>query len=779
MGRLRGLIGAQSTFSGGEHTVEALCRAARASGLDFLAFTERLERLNAETWEQLQAECQRNSDDTFLALPGIRALDKEGNTWFALGWTGFPTPPSLTPDLTRIDNTYRFFASDFNYRLVGFGLVGQNPNPWYEMKHASACAVLTRERGEVVDDSIHPYLQSCYNMENYLPMVLDEVATPEQVQRAARGMVNVFTGGSVQALRDYCQGESPYQADLFWETPHRWYLTSGPTLEYQGGPRLGTVAADEENENLFRYGFQISSMEKGDRILLWDGPTLLREWRATGPAFATEHTWPHEQARSLVVQVVRGEQTVFLGSPVTLHYGRRFNQCSDRQNTIPYNYQPDSEGNWYVSGIPIGCHYKAWTPETLVYGTYKASAWGAIGIEYGPPPYVCWYTSPDIPFESSRIEGAPHLASYHHHRLSCPGVLIVDEVTDRVYPNGESHLPDCAPPKRTEPLQLFNMTQRRYGLYGRIGKLNGQLVETTIQALQDVSLQGGAEFIPVSRHNLPASAALTVEAHVAGRTERYALAQSPPGTRQERLSPGDYVGVYPYGLAGGGAHYAVSGDLHAFLDSTPTQVGSSFLLKVPSRWPAGQRLAYTLLYTTGGSRPDRPASDYQKVVSFLGFHEPFPALQNLQGGKLAPTPVLATIETDSNAVVRFSTVHNPEDPLGLTIRIHGFNPSWQAVYTLNGSKRWRYFGQLDGYRYFHLYTSDADDCVVAGHPLLADRSDVRITLDDPLGEQGAFEVYNPTEEPVRVKLRTNPVFLPERSLEVQLEPYESRRVRVD
>ena len=500
MGMLRGVIGAQGV-TGGASTVRSLCGAARRAGLDFLGFTEPLERLNETTWERLKAECDRCSDDKFLALPGMVALDKVGNTWFALGWATFPKPSAVTPDAKRLDNTYAFFFRVFNRRLVGFANVGRNPNPWYEMKQSSGFAVYSLEKGVLRDDSRKDYLGSCYDMENYVPVVYHRVTSPGEVATAARGMANVFTGRSVKGLKEYAQGVGRYRRDMFWEAPHHWYLTQGPKLEYNGGVRLHNFAIDQEVENLFRYGFKISGLKKGDEIRLMDGPAELRKWIASGPTFATEHTWPHEQVRAFVVAVVRNGRTVMLGSPVTLNYGRRFNQCGDRQNTLPFNYQPDDRGDWHVTDIPLGARYRGWTPSTLVYATSKNWQIGAIGIEMTPQRIMTWFTGPNIPFDSPRKEWRANLASHQRHRLSCPGVIIVDEVCKRVYPNGGRHTGDCTPPKRAEPLQQFHFLQRRYAIYGMVGQLNGQLVKSRIVGLQDAKLKGNASRVLVSASN--------------------------------------------------------------------------------------------------------------------------------------------------------------------------------------------------------------------------------------------------------------------------------------
>ena len=242
-------------------------------------------------------------------------------------------------------------------------------------------------------------------MENYVPIDYHVVTTPQEVTSAAAGRLNVFTGGNVQDLYDYVQGAGKFQGKaLFWETPHYWYLSSAPRLLRNGGRNLGTLAIDQEQENLFRYGFKLSGLEPGDEIFLMDGPNAHRKWIAVGETFETEHTWPHEQARVFIVHVVRDGKTVLLASPVSLHYGRRFNQCGDRQNTIPYNYQPDDQGKWHVCGIPVGCKYKSWSPNTLVYATAKSRQIGAIGVEIVPDHVRSWFTSPVLELDHPRVE---------------------------------------------------------------------------------------------------------------------------------------------------------------------------------------------------------------------------------------------------------------------------------------------------------------------------------------------------------------------------------------
>ena len=314
MGMLRGLVGAQSRFSGSEYTVAQLCDAARQAGLDFLAFIERLEVLTPEKWDELQQECQDASDDSFLALPGLLALDKPGNTHFAFGRAQFPTPTAVTPDGKRLDNLAQFWFRVYSTRMTGFANVGTNPNKWYEMRKTSGFAVVTSEGAQVRDEALDAFCRSSYNMENYLPFSLTSVSTPEEISSAAGGMVNVFTAGGLTDLDDYVHGQGKYTRNLFWERPHHWYLTRGPRLERNGGINLGTLCVDEERENIFRYGFKLSDLRAGDVVRLLDGPRIHRQWIATAETLTAEHTWPHEHVRVFILQVIRDGQTVLVGS---------------------------------------------------------------------------------------------------------------------------------------------------------------------------------------------------------------------------------------------------------------------------------------------------------------------------------------------------------------------------------------------------------------------------------------------------------------------------------
>ena len=778
-GEQRGLIGAQSAIAGGEHTVAELAAAAKDAGLDFLAFTEPLTALDRDSWQALKDACRQASDEQFAVLPGMIARDKVGNTWFGVGYVDFPEPPAVTRSGARVHSTLHFWAETFRKRLTGFADVARNPNPWYEMKHTSAFTVYTDENGKRRDEAEYEYLQASYNIEHYLPVRVSLMDSPQAVRDAADGMLNTFTAPSPAHVQKFIAGDAPYGRQIGKLYPLPWHLSAGPRIVYEGGENLRNLGTAPAKQNIFRYGFKLANLQAGDRIQLMDGADVFREWRADGETFSTEHTWPHEQQRAFVLRVVRDGRTVLLDSPTELFIGRRFQMVGDHQNTLPFNYQPDADGNFYVTGIPLGVRYKGWSPRTLVYGNYKLYLTGAVGVEYTPRQYASFDSTPRVPFDHpERGEGdGSQLASHQIHQLSCPGVIIVDEIAHRHYPVETRH-PGGSPPMRTAPLELYQFTQRRYGIYGMLDQRNAQYIESEIMALRDVQMEGDDPSVRVSSMRWPGepTSEAHVEAHLDGSVERWPF-KSASIRRRDALKPGDYVGMYPYGVPDGGAQYAVTGELTSDLRSRQGHVFSRVNLDVPKQWQRGDIMRYEMLYSTGASEPFQDHSDYQDIARFLGLRDvKFPAIRSLEGGTLLDEPVIATIKTSPKDTVTFETRQDASDPVGLTMRVRGLNPSWQVAYILDGGNTWRYCGELEGDFYFNLYTNQEPHTVQLGHPVIANTSRVRVRLDDPSGAQSRFEVYNPTGQRVRAVLTSQAPFLPEQERTVTVAPYTSEHV---
>lgn len=98
-----GLVGLRSTHSSrteppaGKHLepVEWLCSKARQLGYDFVVFTEDYEDIGEERWSALVEDCKRNSDRTFLAIPGIEIRDLCGDSHITFALQKWPKDEKL------------------------------------------------------------------------------------------------------------------------------------------------------------------------------------------------------------------------------------------------------------------------------------------------------------------------------------------------------------------------------------------------------------------------------------------------------------------------------------------------------------------------------------------------------------------------------------------------------------------------------------------------------------------------------------------------------------
>ena len=83
---VRGVMGAVSSYAGGQGTVAEYVAAARAAGLAFIVFADPLEKLTPATLDSLEKDCAAASAaGDFYACPGILFTDGIGNRWFFWG----------------------------------------------------------------------------------------------------------------------------------------------------------------------------------------------------------------------------------------------------------------------------------------------------------------------------------------------------------------------------------------------------------------------------------------------------------------------------------------------------------------------------------------------------------------------------------------------------------------------------------------------------------------------------------------------------------------------
>jgi hypothetical protein len=93
----------------------------------------------------------------------------------------------------------------------------------------------------------------------------------------------------------------------------------------------------------------------------------------------------------------------------------------------------------------------------------------------------------------------------------------------------------------------------------------------------------------------------------------------------------------------------------------------------------------------------------------------------------------------------------------LTTLVQGLNDNW-SVHLVDRARAWPNHRALpirDGRSYAELDLNDADTDLFIGHPVIADRQDVKILVSWMQPKRWYVEVHNPTDAPLNVSCRSN------------------------
>jgi len=246
----RGLIGAQTVYSGGQGTVEEYAAAARKAGLHFLAFMEDFNNLSPENLKKLDADCRRCASEDLLLYPGYSIDTNAGNHMFIYGnGVVWPDADCLTGpgkkllNIQQQDETGKFvegnrvlgwiFGSALENdpertRNVGFYHFTDNPSglKLQHLRMYSAAGVRYYENGKLVEDVTDDYLLSAFGSIPPQPVSVNRVRSPGELAQAV---------ASHQALT-YAQANS---LKTLWKDALQWsHQYSGPNIFSSDGPLI-------------------------------------------------------------------------------------------------------------------------------------------------------------------------------------------------------------------------------------------------------------------------------------------------------------------------------------------------------------------------------------------------------------------------------------------------------------------------------------------------------------------------------------------------------------
>lgn len=329
----QGVIGLHSALSDGSGTVAEYCRAAKAAGLDFVVFSEALEKLTAAEFAELRAACQRESSADFYACPGLEFTDSMGLRWVFWGEN------VRYPEASMLDGEGRVFYWG-NYAAY----CDRNPSMCINFEHlrtlgkAQFCwwyfrtPVAVYRRGALAEETFSEYLLALSDIRGMAPVIYSGIYAPERLAaEAAESGVNRVYGGLDQA-RLYLSSKNIYNSAL-------GYTSSGPVISQWAAlnmhPRYwaGLTAGSQR----VRCRFAVSAAAGLAQIKVHDGARgVIRSFAGGGvPELALEFELVNHKQQFLVLEVIDSQGKRAISQALVIkHPFYDISRCTDNLNLL-------------------------------------------------------------------------------------------------------------------------------------------------------------------------------------------------------------------------------------------------------------------------------------------------------------------------------------------------------------------------------------------------------------------------------------------------------------
>jgi hypothetical protein len=798
----RGVMGAQTAYSGGAGTVADWVAAAKAEGLSFLVFLEDMGKMNAANWEKLKQDCKAASAGDFRCYPGLsyrmRIATGGTNHCFVVDGRGtlpWPLPRYLTPDneiSVHEGMSQGPFDMDFNVNTsVGFLRHQENITPYWDYKLYGAFAVLTRDGDKIVDDAIDKYLEQMSANVNFAPVGIAILTRPEQLKGAVAGgrpllAVNgaydprypQLAGGLAQV--DVHVGSQGEEWNKGFGSYRGWWgpaVTEGPlvSLRFRGGytwkgveyPRYWIERyASVEPADWFMPSWHrlpvrldVSSATPLAEVIVYDGPEVLARFDVSGKTeFSTEFVVPQDRNRHLIAfaQDARGRRAVTM-EIWTEQQQQLYNFCADHINAPSGRGAEPGHGNAWAEGylkMEPACHAVAAAYPRTIAGT---------GLE--SRRYQLDLVSPDVWLERASS----------------------DRYFPKLMPYMTNPWHNWSEPAPRDDVRHSSLRQEWYQLHGRRYLHPGQTgiywdgypygpgdetPQFAYYAMQEVTGQTLKELTPVKDFGfVPGLSQVLWESNLpVGQPTPYKIIR-PDGSTEEGdfaklvKQGGRQVGDLPDGSA------IVIGTAEGF---TARVRGASlgYALQVVAAQDANKQGVLQANLRVAPRTADATvkagttyAWRFETVAQVMGNPlKPDIGWLKLARGTLTDHWVGATLAADQH-IVRFTHGKQPLKVNSTPITVTGLNPNWTAGYFEPQTGLYRPIGvATNGTGYAQVDAARSNVEVVIGNVVTCDQPQLRILVTQNTDADGQptgrwrIEVFNPTDRPVEAKLAVDPAF---------------------
>ncbi len=786
---IKGVIGLHSTLSDGRATPEALIAKAKASGLQWVAFTEKLEAFanekwnkraintgtlasagesketnSPDKWEQLRKICKEASTDNFTAVPGLDYADNTEDRWVAFGDFEWPPEKVFSSDKKKISDPMWQYA--IGLAANGPYNTGKNHlRPWdYSMyNHWS---VRTNLNGKQTDESTAAfrYLQGIHD--DPVPMAVDMVYDEKGLEEASKRMCN------------YRTIDKPGDMTKFFRDTHYWgssrgFVSDGPVVTDW---RCANSARSTDGKwyvpstEQYRVKLSVESEVPINDIKIYDGPTLFRRFCPNQPKVTVTFDVPHDQQRNLlaVITDVNGKQAITGGHFIRDLLNFRF-MCGDRGNSICDAVVTDEAGS-YLTGPSAPYQRKMDTGG--IYPGYGLRAFriSPPGVDGGMRP-IAGSITPTIFNQFTLDPKQPKMWPTPETRMEIPvcsrdGILQEDTVTGYFTSATSSWVPKLVPVELKDTkinYRYLNITPRA----GEVGVilLEGSIVFNKAANIKGQALQIFASAIVSKPGEGDHYAMVTSEVTVAGQhsTSNFGM--------EATMKPGSYAVIFPAQLGSTGAMALDEGYRVLVSDGARTRI--AVCVDNAGDMKVGDEIRYRLLLMHGRQNELPNTYDWENFANKMGLRgKAAYEVKDIKAGKVKGTKFLLEIEPSDGGFV--GTVTSADLPIRLPIRVADMNPNWTFAYFDLDRKEWlpSAVDPVISQGYFTIDTRRGNHRIFAGHPVLADNKELRILVLSDGQSKIQASVNNVGDAAVDAIVRLNPALGKAEPVKLHLEPGE-------
>ncbi|MDP6119293.1 MAG: hypothetical protein QGF00_29170 [Planctomycetota bacterium] len=773
--QFRGIIGARSRYSGGKSTVQEYAVAARKLGIQYLAFLEDFASLDLKGFDQFKKECEANSDDKLLLLPGIR-IQSERDIWYFGFRKGIELPQEgfLKPGTRKLahhlpqpgqyqwvrNNGARYDMACGNFRLEEKMPSGIPPEDYNVLN--PFVSIYTYRNGKLVDTMMDTYLKCAARTEWVSPMAVHLIDSAEELRRewSSDHFKTVYLRETGQGLKGFDKGIG----DLYASAPIT-YVTNGPRIDEWRSSGFD-FAGGWWDWTRYRWFIKMAvSSEAGIKeVRVMNGQRLIRRFLAGG-AKRFEHTlvMSHNDMNNLIMIATDGAGRQAISDE---EWGKnqlfQLTWCSDRNN-IPGGYSglpaPKSAsgstaGNYSAPGVE-----KSGFRESLAIGVNMDRS-RLPGFD-GQPYRVAHVTPAPVVLSAEGSEGASRSARDIGRDISSPDVAIMtarcrlayDRSIKKVHPWLKGPL---------SPMQFFHVDMR-YVTFSHAGHLPAPVIlEGRIKFLRDVSFKKsgrpiGVRILTMSTNNPLAGydTAVIMHSRTGNLVTRISYVGEPTSGAQGAFNRGAYAYFYP-GPFGSVGVMSLDDDLSFRYYNRYLFVGYDMRGKSIK---AGDELEYRVLVFTSGF-DELPSTRLPEALrNQLGMNEKGDVGYTVktEHGSVTSRQYILRIDGKGAGFAGEITLP-PRFPASLPVVIEKLNDRWTSVLYDRKAKKLRPLGMHDNKAYCHRAPTERSGRIFIGHPFTLNRPEMFLSVVQTREAELTMQIHNPTDKAASVRVTRSPFF---------------------